>query len=69
MPTTRKAPATHPARTPAEDAQKLLSHAKLFIDAKQYPLAREKLRYIVAQYPATPGARDAAKLLDEIATK
>jgi hypothetical protein len=73
--TTRKAPvtpatpATQPARTPAEDAQKLLAHAKLFVDSKQYSLAREKLRYIVAQYPATPGAKEAAKLLQEIAVK
>jgi hypothetical protein len=68
-PTTRKSPATQPARTPAEDAQKLLAHAKLFVDAKQYPLAREKLRYIVAQYPGTPGVRGAAKLLEDIANK
>jgi len=66
---TPKAPATQAARTPEQDAQKLLAHAKLFIDAKQYPLAREKLRYVVAQYPGTAGANEAGKLLEELAGK
>jgi hypothetical protein len=65
-PATRKAPAPPTARTPAADAEKLLGQAKLFVNNKLYDIAREKLRYIVANYADTPAAAEARKLLNEL---
>ena len=65
-PATRNAAAPQAPRTPAADAEKLLGQAKLFVSNKLYDIAREKLRYIVANYADTPAAAEARKLLDEL---
>ena len=65
----RKPVVTQAARTPAADAEKLLAQAKLFVGNKLYDIAREKLKYIVANYPGTPAAIEAGKLLQQIAAK
>jgi Esterase PHB depolymerase len=60
-------PATQ--RTPADDAQKLLAQANLFISNKLYDLAREKLRYIIVKFPDTPAAAQAERQLEELRDK
>jgi hypothetical protein len=63
-----KTPATEPTDPPTIAAH-LLTGAKLYIDNKQYERGREKLRWIVQQYPATPAADEAKKMLVEIKDK
>jgi hypothetical protein len=44
----------------------LLARAKLYVDNKVYDQAREKLKWIVAQYPETAAAGEARRILKEI---
>jgi acetyl esterase/lipase len=69
-PTTMPAAAssTQPA-DPNAVADHLLSTARLYIDNKQYEIGRKKLAWIVEQYPRTPAAAEAKKLLGELAGK
>jgi hypothetical protein len=52
--------------TSAVRAQRTLSMAKNYIDSKLYDQARTRLREIIAEYPQTPAANDARKLLTAI---
>jgi len=71
-PTVAAAAASH-AATQATDratvAGQLLKSAQLYLDNKQYELAREKLKWIVQNFAGTPAAAEAKKTLDVIAGK
>ena len=68
-------PATRPlvgatqTATPREVADHLLSTARLYIDNKQYERGKEKLNWIIQNYPNTPAATEAKKMLNELAGK
>ncbi|HEY7119866.1 MAG TPA: hypothetical protein VH475_24975 [Tepidisphaeraceae bacterium] len=47
-------------------ADALLTNAKLYVDNKLYERAREKLKWIVTQYPGTRAAAEAKRLLAEL---
>jgi hypothetical protein len=57
------------ANDPAAVARQLLTRARLYLDNKQYELAREKLRWIATNYPTTPAAAEARTLLRQIEGK
>jgi poly(3-hydroxybutyrate) depolymerase len=63
-----KVPASEPS-DPATIAAHLLTGAKLYIDNKQYERGREKLKWIIQQYPKTPAATEAQKMLTELKDK
>ena len=71
-PTTRPAatrpatPATTQAADPNAVAARLLVAARLYVDNHQYERAREKLNWIVQNYPTTPAAAEARKILSEL---
>jgi hypothetical protein len=69
-PATRPVAAATTAPTgPQAIAQQLLATARLYVDNKQYERGREKLGWIVLHYPDTPAAKEAKKLLGELAGK
>jgi hypothetical protein len=62
-------PATRTTSQPADRnaiAASLLTRARLYVDNKVYDQAREKLKWITTQYPETPAAAEAKRLLKEI---
>jgi len=54
---------------PADPAQAALRLAKLYVDNKMYPKAREKLQTVIDVYPDSPAAAEAKKLLKQIEGK
>lgn len=63
------AAATPPASQPTDRASiaaSLLTRAKLYVDNHVYEQARERLKWITTQYPETPAAAEARKMLKEI---
>jgi len=65
-PTTRPVATTTSQPTdPQSVSNHLLATAKLYIDNKQYEIARQKLNWIIQTYPNTPAATEAKKLLAE----
>src|SRR5205085_10921639 len=50
-----------------QQAQRLLRMAQLYAKNQRYDDARSRLRTVIDTYPATPAAKDARKLMDEIA--
>jgi hypothetical protein len=76
VPAASAAPPATPARAPAEakaspddEADKLMRLAKLYVSNRLYNKAREKLNQVVKDYPASPHATEAKKLLKEIGSK
>jgi poly(3-hydroxybutyrate) depolymerase len=74
-PTPRPTPPARTAAAPATTAPpadrqavaaRLLTAAKLYVDNRDYDHASDKLKWIVTNYPETPAADDARKLLKEI---
>lgn len=59
------APASQPTDR-ASVAAGLLTRAKLYVNNKVYEQARERLTWIVKNYPETPAAAEARKMLKEI---
>jgi hypothetical protein len=54
------------ALSPNEEAEKLLKMARLYAENRLYNKAREKLKQIVKDYPTSPQATEAQKVLKEI---
>jgi hypothetical protein len=52
--------------TPAEEADKLLRNAKVYIENQLFKQARERLQNILTSYPDTPAAKEAKDLLKQI---
>jgi len=63
-----KAPAaaTTTQDTPAQEAQKLLRNARLYIENQLYQQARERLQNIITKYPDTSAAKEAKEMLKQI---
>jgi hypothetical protein len=63
------APEENRALTPEEEAAKLMKLARLYLDNRLYTKAREKLNQLVMDYPKSPEATEAQKLLKELGKK
>ena len=62
-------PSSVPASNEAENASRQLHAAQLYIDARLYPQARQRLTEIISQHPGSPEAARAKLLLEQIAGK
>jgi len=68
-PATRPAAAASQPTDPAAVADHLLATARLYIDNHQLELGRKKLAWIIENYPKTPAAAEAKKLLEDLVKK
>jgi hypothetical protein len=68
VPPPKAAPTTTTSQPPdrATVAAGLLTRAKLYVDNRVYDQARERLKWIVTNYPETPAAAEARRMLKEI---
>lgn len=54
---------------PDAEAERVMKLARLYLDNRMYNRAREKLNLVVKQYPKSPSAAEAQKILKEIGQK